>query len=97
MDGQNRPGYFIGHAESKNKEVKTQKMSDWRSIIECVSAEGNAVPPVVIFSGKNIQQQWFPDDIKAQELLRSWRFVCTENGYSSNDVSLEWLQKIFLP
>jgi hypothetical protein len=97
MDGQNRPGYFLGRAETKDCQVKTQKRSDWRSIIECISAEGNALPPTVIFSGKNVQQQWFPDDEQGQDKLKRWTFVCTDNGYTSNQVSLEWLQKVFLP
>ena len=70
MDGQNRPGYFLGRAETNDCQVKTQKRSDWRSIIECISAEGNALPPTVIFSGKNVQQQWFPDDEQGQDKLK---------------------------
>lgn len=65
--------------------------------MECISAEGNSLPPSVIFSEKDVQQQWFPNDEKAQERFKLWNFLCTENGYSSNAVSLEWLQKVFLP
>ena len=64
MDGIDRPGCFLGCSEEKDVAVKTQKRSDWRSIIECISAEGNALPPTVIFNGKDIQQQWFPLDAK---------------------------------
>ena len=97
MDGITFPGLFIGPSDKKKATKKSQKRSDWRSIIECVSAEGNALPPTVIFEGKNVQQQWFPNNQRDQAKLQSWRFICTENGYSSNFVSLEWLHKVFIP
>ena len=57
MDGINFPGVFLGPSEKKRAvKKKTQGKSDWRSIIECISAEGNALPPAVIFGGKNVQQ-----------------------------------------
>ena len=61
MDGITFPGLFIGPLDKKATK-KFQKRSDWRSIIECISAEGNALPPIVSFEGKNVQQQWFPNN-----------------------------------
>ena len=97
MNGITFPGLFIRPSYKKRATAKSQKRSDWRSIIECISAEGNALPPTVIFEGKNIQQQWFPNDQRDQAKLQSWRLICTDNSYSNNFVSLEWLHKVFIP
>ena len=56
MEGILRPGIFLG-TENATSLIKTQQRSDWRSIIECVSAEGNWLPPTIIFGGKNVRQQ----------------------------------------
>ena len=53
MDGQDRPYKVIGMAETNVSIVKTQNRSDWRSILECYNAEGNCLPPAVIFQGKS--------------------------------------------
>ena len=97
MDGINFPGVFLGPSEKKRAVKKSQGKSDWRSIIECISAEGNALPPTVIFGGKNVQQQWFPDKPREQAKLQSWQFICIDSGHSCNSVGLEWLQTVFIP
>ena len=40
--------------------VKSNNTRTWVTIIEAVSAEGNYLPPVVIFKGGSVQAQWFP-------------------------------------
>ena len=97
MDGINFPGLFLGPSEKQQAVKKSQGKSDWRSIIECISAEGNTLPPTVIFSGKNVQQQWFLNNPREQAKLQSWQFICTESGHSCNSISLEWLQTVFIP
>src|SRR5690606_7741240 len=66
----------------------------WTSFLECVSATGVALPPVVVFKGGSLQQQWFP--LKKDE-FEQWRFTTTETGWTNNAVALEWLQKTFIP
>jgi hypothetical protein len=97
MEGQGREKTVIGPSNQKQAIVKTQKRSNWTSIIECISPEGNYLPPVVIFSGKAVQQQWYSRDPKKLEKFKPWRFICSDNGYTSNDIGLEWLQKVFIP
>jgi 4-hydroxybenzoate polyprenyltransferase len=36
----------------------------WTSFIECISALGRALHPLVIFKGKSVQQQWFKTILK---------------------------------
>ena len=74
--------------------VKGQVNRTWVFIIECISAEGNYIPPVVIFTGKTVQAQWFPDELTD---FVKWEFTSTESGYTCNDVGHEWLTKHFIP
>ena len=48
----------------------------------------------MIFKGKTVQQQWFPQDLT---LYKGWQFTATENGWTIDSTAIEWLQKVFLP
>ena len=75
--------------------VKTNLSRSWTSIIKCVSATGVALNPLVIFKAKSIQDQWFKDQFL--EKHPTWQVAFSENGWTSNEIALEWLEKIFLP
>jgi len=54
--------------------------------MECISATGVALPPLIIFRGKNVNAQWFKEDLKK---YRDWKFTAIEKGWINNAVSLE--------
>ena len=63
----------------------------WVTTIECINASGWALPPCVIFKGKVFIESWFdglPDD---------WRFEVSPNGWTSDEIGLRWLEKLFIP
>ena len=63
----------------------------WVTTIECINASGWALPPCVIFKGKVFIGSWFdglPDD---------WRFEVSPKGWTSNEIGLRWLKKLFIP
>lgn len=66
----------------------------WTSFIECISAGGRALKPLVIFKGMTVQQQWFPFHL---DIYNRWKFHATDNGWTSDDTALEWLKKVFIP
>ena len=35
--------------------------SEWVLILECISADGLSIRPLIIFKGKDVQKQWFWD------------------------------------
>ena len=49
----------------------------WATVIECVSALGVALPLLIIFKGKTIQQQWFSKEL---DQFKEWFFTATENA-----------------
>lgn len=84
----------VGGKASRWCYVRSRSDGAWVSIIECISAAGDALPPAVIYTGKSLQQQWFEENLKGYE---AWEFAATPNGYTTNDVGYEWLTRHFVP
>jgi hypothetical protein len=72
--------------------VQAPENREWVTIIETISALGRKTRPVIIFKGKNPQSSWF--DIKK---VPDWFYTQTENAWTSNDLALAWLCKVFIP
>jgi hypothetical protein len=66
---------------------------EWVTTIEAIGASGYALPPCVIFKGKVFMKAWFSD----KDLLTTWLFAVSEKGWTTDSISLEWLQKVFIP
>lgn len=94
MEGLGENGLVVGSSERRSVQKKTPGSRVWTSFIECVSATGRALPPLVIFKGKSVQQQWFPHDLSYFE---DWQFTATKNGWTSDQTAVEWLKKVFIP
>jgi 4-hydroxybenzoate polyprenyltransferase len=94
MEGQGGNGMVVGSSAKRALLKKQPGSKAWTSFIECVSATGSHLPPLVIFKGKSVQQQWYPRDLKPFE---TWEFTSTPNGWTSDDTAVEWLKKVFIP
>lgn len=64
-------------------------------MIEAVTATGDALNPGVIFRGKELQKQWFLDQFRRE--VPGWRFITSPNGWTNNNIGVEWLEGVFLP
>ena len=64
---------------------------EWVSTIESISASGWALPPTIIFKGKLYNQAWFEGH------TQDWRFEVSQNGWTTDEIGLRWLQKLFIP
>ncbi|KAL5612103.1 hypothetical protein BROUX41_000349 [Berkeleyomyces rouxiae] len=94
QEGKGSNGLVLGSAEGTTLLKKQPGSRVWTSLIECVSATGDTLPPLVIFKGKTIQQQRFPLDLGP---FATWKFTVTENGWTSDSTAIQWLQEIFIP
>jgi 4-hydroxybenzoate polyprenyltransferase len=56
-------GLVVGSSERRFIQKKQPGSRAWSSFIECVSATRKALLPLVIFKGKSVQQQWYPQDL----------------------------------
>jgi 4-hydroxybenzoate polyprenyltransferase len=94
MEGMGDNGLVVGSAHKRFIQKKQPGSRAWTSFIECISALGRALHPLVIFKGKSVQQQWFKTTLKE---FKGWEFTATENGWTTDDTALEWLKKVFIP
>ena len=94
-------GFSIGKIEASrviiNSRIRQKYQAqpgrqEWVSVIECIGADGTSIPPLVIFKGENLSQQWIPADIS-----EDWKFACNTRGWTSNIHGLEWLIRCFDP
>jgi 4-hydroxybenzoate polyprenyltransferase len=94
MEGFGANGLVVGSAGKRSIQKKQPGSRTWTSFLECISATGKALTPLVIFKGKTVQQQWFPQDLTPYD---KWQFTATENAWTTDATAIEWLQKVFLP
>jgi len=94
MEGLGENGLVVGTADHKALQKKQPGGRTWTSFIECISATGRFLPPLVIFRGKTVQQQWFPTDLQP---FKHWKFTATPKGWTDNETSLKWLKNVFIP
>jgi hypothetical protein len=64
---------------------------EWVTAIEAICADGYSLPPCVIFKGKVAIAGWF------DSLPKDWRFEVSKNGWTTDEIGLRWLQKLFIP
>ena len=56
-------------------------------VIECVSAIGASISPMIIYKGKHLQGHWFDSSAP-----KDWLVVTSPKGWTSNALGLKWLQ-----
>jgi len=79
-------------AENLGKPVLLQPGNrEWVTVIEAVNSAGWAVPPVIIFKGKVHIESWY------NGLPRDWSISVSPNGWTSDDLGLQWLKNSFDP
>jgi hypothetical protein len=94
MEGMGDNGLVVGSVHKRFIQKKQPGSKAWTSFIECISALGQSTHPLVIFKGKSVQQQWYGTSLDSFE---GWKFTATDNGWTTDDTALEWLQKVFIP
>lgn len=65
---------------------------EWVTDVECISAAGEALAPLLIFRGADMNTRWINE--RSPE---GWFFATSKNGWTSNELGLQWLQKVFDP
>ena len=81
-----RKGRIMGASQDRSRE--------FISLLACICANGTALPPALIYSGKScdLQDTWVAD-VTAKDKAY---FVASSNGWSSNTLGLQWLEKVFI-
>ncbi len=74
--------------------MKSDQGRSWTTFIEAITAKGRILDPGIIFKGKALQAQWFLDEFKK---IANWHYICSDNGWTDNDIACKWLEDVFLP
>jgi hypothetical protein len=80
------------HDPKKTKVVAVRGQSCYRhtaanarentTVLACVNAAGEKMPPLVIFKGKNLWNKWIPDN----ETFPGTSYTATPNGWMTAEV-----------
>lgn len=94
-------GFAVGVSQSSRALVNIKELSKWKVIngrqewitaIECISAAGTTVPPLLIFKAKHTNTAWIPTKTPA-----NWRFSTSNSGWTLDSHAFEWLTTVFDP
>jgi DDE superfamily endonuclease len=94
-------GFGVGESQNtrvlisinvKQKYKAVAGKQEWVTVLECIDAAGGSLTPMIIFKGKNMNSGWLPS-----QTPRDWHFAVSENGWTSNEIGLQWLIKVFEP
>ena len=99
-------GYMIGvSASSKivtiirgrgiNRNVNHSGNKELVTTIECVSATGQFITPMIIYKGK-VHTKGMMDSTTGEQ-YQGWTFVTSPSGWTDNDASVLWLRHNFVP
>ena len=64
---------------------------EWVTMIEAICTDGYSLPPCVIFKGEVYIEGWFDN------LPKDWQIEVSKNGWTTDEIGLCWLQKLFIP
>jgi hypothetical protein len=59
--------------------------------IECISADGRSLHPLIIWPAATHRSSW------TTHATPGWHFACSKTGYTNTDISLYWVQHVFDP
>ena len=81
-------------ANSKGRPVLLQPGNrEWVTAIEAINSTGWVLPPMLIFAGKTHRTTWFEDT----QLPRDWTIAVSDNGWTTDQLGLQWLKSVFEP
>jgi hypothetical protein len=82
-------GMVVTSAErSSNAKLAQPGNRESVTVIQGVSSEGWCVPPLVVVAGKNHLSIWY----EGSPLPQDWVIATTENGWTTNEIGLEWVK-----
>jgi hypothetical protein len=80
------------HLDSTQKHKVIGGKQEWVTLIECINAAGEALAPLVIFKGKDLNARWINESSPL-----GWHFATSKNGWTSNNLGIAWLKNVFDP
>lgn len=89
MMGMRNSSAVVTASDRRSKPMSLQQGNkEWVSSVVCVSAAGWAIPPFIIFQGKHHLSVWY----KEVSLPKNWVVGVSENGRTTNELGMKWLE-----
>jgi hypothetical protein len=88
--GTSQPSRVLTNIRDKVSWKVVSGRQEWVTAIECVSAAGQALLPLVIFKTKHLNTAWIPAQAPPE-----WRFSTSKSGWTSDSHAHEWLTTVF--
>jgi hypothetical protein len=94
-------GFAVGETQSTRIIVVSTMKPNWKitagkqewiTALECIAADGDALPPMIIFKAKNTNTGWIP-----KKMPSNWHFSTSNSGWTSNSHGFKWLRNVFEP
>jgi hypothetical protein len=89
MMGQISTGAVVTASERRGRPKMVQQGNrEWTTLIQGINATGWAIPPFIIFKGRHHLSAWYKED----SLPQDWIIAVSENGWTTNELGLQWLK-----
>jgi hypothetical protein len=89
MMGMIEPGTVVtgAHRQGRPKQMQSGNR-EWITVIEGINAEGQSIPPFIIGAGQYDFANWYQEC----DLPGDWVITLSENGWTNNQLGLDWLK-----
>jgi hypothetical protein len=89
MMGQISTGAVVTASERRGRPKMVQQTNrEWTTLIQGINATGWAIPPFIIFKSHHHISTWY----KENSLPQDWIIAVSENGWTTNELGLQWLK-----
>jgi hypothetical protein len=89
MMGLIQSGMVVTGSERQGRPKSVQPGNrEWITAIPAINAEGQSIPPFIIGSGQYHLANWY----RESNLPCDWVIATSQNGWTNNELGLEWLK-----
>jgi hypothetical protein len=89
MMGQISQGAVVTASERRGRPKAVQPGNrEWTTVIQGINATGWTIPPFIIFKARHHLTGWY----KEEDLPQDWVIGVSANGWTTNELGLEWLK-----
>ncbi|KAI8690555.1 HTH CENPB-type domain-containing protein [Fusarium sp. Ph1] len=89
MIGLIQSGMVVTGSERRGRPKLVQPGDrEWVTVIQAINAEGQAIQPFIVVTGQYHLANWYQES----NLPGDWAIATSENGWTDNEIGLEWLK-----
>jgi len=86
-----RPPKIVTQKGQKKVRYRTTGQKSQITVIGCGNATGQAIPPFIIFAGKQVSPLWTDNEVNGT------RYAVSDKGWADQELFYFWLKDHFLP